>query len=177
MSITFPDVIHSNILHSAVVVLAIAAGGMAPHPPRTATEPAPRQGEQRAGQPAESRTESDIDQTQERRTDPTARVPDPARDTAQDRATGDRDDTARDSDTEMEDAMITARVKAALLADSDVAGLRIDVDTVRGEVRLQGEVENRRAIDEARRLAEAVDGVRRVATDGLRIAGGRRDAP
>jgi hyperosmotically inducible periplasmic protein len=64
------------------------------------------------------------------------------------------------------DAAVTARVKAALLADPLVSGMAIDVDTRDGVVSLAGKVsgaaERNRAVD----IARNTDGVRSV-TDGL----------
>lgn len=57
------------------------------------------------------------------------------------------------------DAMITARVKTALLTDKRVDGLPIDVDTKNGVVTLKGEVDDAAKIDQAAKLAAAVEGV------------------
>lgn len=64
--------------------------------------------------------------------------------------------------TQVDDAAITAAVKARLAADGDINPFNIDVDTNEGVVTLQGRV----AKEEARRKAEdharETDGVRRV---------------
>ncbi len=57
------------------------------------------------------------------------------------------------------DAMITARVKTALLKDKRIDGLPIDVDTKNGVVTLKGEVDDAGKIDQAAKLAAAVEGV------------------
>lgn len=46
-----------------------------------------------------------------------------------------------DSEQPGSDTWITTKVKSSLLADSDVAGLKIDVETVNGVVTLTGQVE------------------------------------
>lgn len=68
------------------------------------------------------------------------------------------------------DASITATVKTKLLADTDVAGLRIDVDTSDGVVTLTGEVNTAMEKEEAMRLAREVNGVKRV-IDKLTLKG------
>lgn len=60
------------------------------------------------------------------------------------------------------DAALTARVKAALLADDEVKGLAIDVDTRAGEVTLRGTVERPEAAARAVEVASGVEGVREV---------------
>jgi hyperosmotically inducible periplasmic protein len=77
-------------------------------------------------------------------------------------------DAPRDDGSLIGDAGITAAVKTKMLADSDVAGLKIDVDTKDGVVALIGNVtsaaEKRRAIE----IARETDGVKSV-TDKLKI--------
>lgn len=62
----------------------------------------------------------------------------------------------------VDDTVITSKVKAALIADPDVPGTAIQVETLRGQVQLSGFVKStaqaRRAID----LAGRVDGVNSV---------------
>jgi len=60
------------------------------------------------------------------------------------------------------DSAITAKVKAALLADPDVKGLAIDVDTADGVVALKGDVASHALADRAGELAKSVDGVKSV---------------
>ncbi len=63
----------------------------------------------------------------------------------------------------VDDAAITAKVKAKLLADSVIGGLKIDVDTQDGVVTLSGDdLKSRAEIDQAIRLAKSVEGVREV---------------
>jgi osmotically-inducible protein OsmY len=59
----------------------------------------------------------------------------------------------------IDDATITARVKTALLNDSDVGGLRIDVDTFKGVVTLSGRVKTKDEEAKAVALARKVGGV------------------
>lgn len=58
--------------------------------------------------------------------------------------------------------MITARIKAALLADPDVKGLQIDVDTRDGAVTLKGSAEKAESRDIALRIARGTPGVKSV---------------
>lgn len=60
------------------------------------------------------------------------------------------------------DAALTSAVKAKLLADPAVAGLRIDVDTTNGVVTLTGDVAASAEADEAIRIARTTEGVRDV---------------
>jgi osmotically-inducible protein OsmY len=63
----------------------------------------------------------------------------------------------------VDDAAITAKVKAKLLADSVVGGLKIDVDTKQGVVTLSSNsMKSQSEIDQAIRLTKQVDGVRDV---------------
>lgn len=70
----------------------------------------------------------------------------------------------------LDDAGISARVKARLMADPDVHGLHIDVDTVDGRVTLNGKVESALQRDEAVRLAQRTAGVREV-VNLIRVVG------
>jgi hyperosmotically inducible protein len=72
----------------------------------------------------------------------------------------------------MGDTWITTKVKSSLLADEDVAGLQIDVDTVNGVVTLTGDVASQAQIDEARRIASEIEGVTDVDTTGLSVDAG-----
>ena len=60
------------------------------------------------------------------------------------------------------DAALTSAVKAKLLADPRIGGLRIDVDTSGGVVTLTGTVATPAEADEAVRLARGTEGVRNV---------------
>ncbi|MGH9314644.1 MAG: BON domain-containing protein [Vicinamibacterales bacterium] len=60
------------------------------------------------------------------------------------------------------DAMITSALKTKFLADPDVAGLKIDIDTSAGVVTLIGTVKTQIEKDEALRIARETDGVKNV---------------
>ena len=66
------------------------------------------------------------------------------------------------------DAALTSAVKAKLLGDTKVGGLKIDVDTTNGIVTLSGTVASKSEADEAVRLARTTAGVRDVVND-LRV--------
>ena len=87
---------------------------------------------------------------------------------ASDAAAGRMDDGTR-SDQPVDDTWITTKVKSALLADTDVSGLAIDVETVNGVVTLAGRVDSQAQVDHASRIARDIEGVVNVDTTGLRI--------
>lgn len=64
--------------------------------------------------------------------------------------------------TKIDDSAITAKVKSAFLADEDVKGLDIKVETNRGEVQLSGFVDNQVQMDRATSVARGVEGVKNV---------------
>jgi osmotically-inducible protein OsmY len=66
------------------------------------------------------------------------------------------------------DATITASIKTKFLADDDVSGLKIDVDTTDGVVTLTGNVKTAAEKAEAIRIARETDGVKSV-EDRLKI--------
>lgn len=72
-------------------------------------------------------------------------------------ATADAGGGARGSD-----GAITARVKTALMADEQVKGLAIDVDTRDGQVTLKGTLDHEDQVTRALDVARAVEGVREV---------------
>ncbi len=71
----------------------------------------------------------------------------------------------------MDDAGITAAVKSKLLADPEVKGLAIDVDTVGGKVTLSGTAKTAYEKEEAEKLARHTDGV--VSVDNKIVVGGK----
>ncbi len=75
-----------------------------------------------------------------------------------------------DSDQPIDDTWITTKVKSSLLADTDVAGLDIEVETVNGVVTLTGQVDEQAQIDHATRIARDIEGVTDVQTSGLTVA-------
>lgn len=68
----------------------------------------------------------------------------------------------RSAETTARDAAITAKVKTRLLADDDVKGMKIDVDTYNGVVMLSGKAGSDALIAKAAKLAMKVDGVKSV---------------
>lgn len=62
----------------------------------------------------------------------------------------------------VEDTVITAKVKSALLADSTVKGLNIEVETQSGTVTLSGSAKSDTERVQAEKLAMTVEGVRSV---------------
>ena len=59
----------------------------------------------------------------------------------------------------LSDADVTARVKARLIGDPEVAALHIDVDTLDGRVTLNGRVASAEQKAEAEKLARGTEGV------------------
>ena len=67
--------------------------------------------------------------------------------------------------TEIDDGVVTAKVKSALLADPSIKSFDIAVVTRKGEAQLSGFVDNQTQIDRATARARAVDGVKSVASE------------
>jgi hyperosmotically inducible protein len=82
--------------------------------------------------------------------------------TMADRSTGATQGQTSGMGQKLDDARVTAKVKAALLADRNVDGSAIDVDTSQGHVTLKGEVADKTQIDRAIKTASAVEGVKDV---------------
>jgi len=87
----------------------------------------------------------------------------------QDRA--DRGITERESAQPVDDTWITTKVKADLLTTKDVSGLQLNVETVNGVVSLTGDVDSQAEADRAIEVARGIDGVARVDSSGIRVAG------
>jgi hyperosmotically inducible periplasmic protein len=68
----------------------------------------------------------------------------------------------------IDDTTITTRVKTAMLNDSQVGGLKIDVDTFKGVVTLSGPVKNQAEHDQAIAIARKTNGVVEV-KDNLKV--------
>jgi osmotically-inducible protein OsmY len=62
----------------------------------------------------------------------------------------------------VDDAAITTQVKADLLADKDVSGLAVSVETFKGEVVLTGAVDTKAQSHKATQIASKVHGVSNV---------------
>jgi len=73
--------------------------------------------------------------------------------------------TSATAGNKVDDGVITARVKAALLADPSVHSLDIRVVTRIDEVQLSGFVDSQAQIDRAMALAKAIPGVKHVANE------------
>ena len=71
-------------------------------------------------------------------------------------------DAGRTVGQTIDDATITAKVKAALLQAFDVKGTDVNVDTVNATVTLKGSVESQAQADRAVQIARASEGVREV---------------
>lgn len=97
--------------------------------------------------------------------EPAMQTPPPVTTPADTTATGMND--GMDSEQPGTDTWITTKVKSSLLADSDVAGLDINVETVNGVVTLTGQVEQATQVTEATRIAREIEGVTDVVTTNL----------
>lgn len=64
--------------------------------------------------------------------------------------------------TELDDSVITARVKSALLADDHVKGFDLGVETRKGEVYLSGLIDDQIQLDRAIQIASKTEGVKNV---------------
>ena len=62
----------------------------------------------------------------------------------------------------IDDASITAKVKTALIAESDLSGFAIDVDTSANVVTLNGTVDSDAKRERAETVAKGVEGVKEV---------------
>ncbi len=62
----------------------------------------------------------------------------------------------------VDDTVITTKVKAALMEDSDVKGVDIHVETSKGDVTLSGTVASQAQIDKAVGIARGIEGVKNV---------------
>ncbi|MEK6592528.1 MAG: BON domain-containing protein [Pseudomonadota bacterium] len=71
----------------------------------------------------------------------------------------------------VENAALTARVKAALIAEPSIKGLAIDVDSKDGIVTLFGTVDNLANRDKVTHVASGVEGVRSVLNNVKIISG------
>ncbi len=74
--------------------------------------------------------------------------------------------------TEIDDSVVTARVKSALLADHDAKSFEIKVETRKGEVQLSGFVATQARIDNAIALTGNIEGVKSV-ENGMTLKDGK----
>jgi hyperosmotically inducible protein len=70
--------------------------------------------------------------------------------------------STKSAGTQVDDASITARVKAKLAADGEINPFNIDVDTNEGVVTLQGRVKKPETRTKAEQYARQTGGVKRV---------------
>ena len=84
-------------------------------------------------------------------------------------ASGEAREVMDETGDEMDDGWITSKVKTQLLADDDVSGLAINVDTEDNIVSLKGTVPSSSARNEAIRIARETKGVARVKADQLLV--------
>lgn len=82
--------------------------------------------------------------------------------------------------TEVDDAVLTTKVKSAMLADDYVKSLDIKVETFKGDVMLSGFVDTQAQMDRSVEVAKAVMGVRNVNNklslkDGTQSVGNKID--
>jgi osmotically-inducible protein OsmY len=66
------------------------------------------------------------------------------------------------TERQVDDAMLTAKIKARMTADGRISPSRVDVDTLNGDVMLRGEVPSQEEKDAAEEVARRVEGVRSV---------------
>lgn len=68
------------------------------------------------------------------------------------------------------DTWITTKVKSSLLADTSVAGTKIDVDTVDGVVFLTGTAKTQAQVEAAKKIAGGIEGVGKVDASKLVVS-------
>lgn len=78
-------------------------------------------------------------------------------------------DKADQAGTAISDGWITSKVKASYLVSNNLDGLKIDVDTKNGMVRLSGEVPSATQKQLAQETAQNIRGVRGVDADALKV--------
>lgn len=83
--------------------------------------------------------------------------------------------TVKSAGEQVDDSTITAKVKTQLARDSATSAHRIDVETFRGDVQLNGFVPSSEMKSEATRVARSVEGVKKV-SNNLKVGEGTRTA-
>jgi hyperosmotically inducible protein len=73
--------------------------------------------------------------------------------------------------TEIDDTVVTTKVKSALLADADIKSFDLKVETRKGAVQLSGFVENQTQVERAIAATRAVEGVKSV-ENGITLKSG-----
>jgi hyperosmotically inducible protein len=83
--------------------------------------------------------------------------------------------TVKSAGEQIDDSAVTAKVKTALARDPSTSAYRIDVETFRGEVQLNGFVDTADMKGSATKVARSVDGVKSV-SNNLKVGPGERTA-
>ena len=83
--------------------------------------------------------------------------------------------TTKSAGEQLDDSLVTAKVKTALARNPSTSAFRIDVETFRGEVQLNGFVDSADMKSSATRVARGVDGVKAV-SNNLRVGPVERTA-
>lgn len=81
---------------------------------------------------------------------------------------------------EVDDSVVTTKVKAALMSDDLIKGMDVKIETRKGEVLLSGFADNQAQIDHSAAVAMAVEGVKKVDNklvlkDGKQTVGNKID--
>ena len=74
-------------------------------------------------------------------------------------------ETRSSTGQQLDDSAITAKVKSQLLADPQVSGLQVNVETFKGQVQLSGYVNSPDERTKAEQIARKVEGVKNVSND------------
>jgi hyperosmotically inducible protein len=83
--------------------------------------------------------------------------------------------TQKTAGEQLDDSTVTAKVKTALARDPATSAYRIDVETFRGDVQLNGFVESADMKSSATRVAKSVEGVKQV-SNNLKVQTSERTA-
>jgi hyperosmotically inducible periplasmic protein len=83
--------------------------------------------------------------------------------------------TTRSAGETLDDATVTAKVKTALARDPATSAYKIEVESYRGDVQLNGFVETADMKSSATRVAKSVNGVKKV-SNNLEVKSGDRSA-
>jgi hyperosmotically inducible protein len=83
--------------------------------------------------------------------------------------------TVKSAGEQVDDSAVTGKVKTALARDPSTSAFKIDVETFRGDVQLNGFVDSADMKSSATRVARSVEGVKNV-SNNLRVGPGERSA-
>jgi hyperosmotically inducible protein len=83
--------------------------------------------------------------------------------------------TTKSAGEQVDDSSLTAKVKTALARDSATSVYKVDVETFRGDVQLNGFVDTAEAKSRAGTVAKSVEGVKSV-SNNLKVGEGDRSA-